>query len=480
MKYVLLTILSVLLVVITACSDFLDENPKDFLSPENLPVTEDDCDLMLNGAISYLRGSNLYERCLMALPGLGGDDVNDCNSSGNYYEMDTYTFLSTQGMIYSVWTGLYDVINETNTMIMKIPQAELDEPVKEKYIAAAKFLRALMYFHLVRIFGHNCILLDKPVDDFAVALELEPASIEQVYELIKEDIDYAVGDGSYDGHRLPINDWPVGHPTYGAAKTLQAKIYLTMAGYPLKKSECWSTARDASYEVMNMPRYELWNDVKTMWLIGNEHVPEFIYSIENHLPDYGSMWPVQTRVDGWRMFVGNDDYYKAYFEENDLRREAYHILEWDGKPYSTFRGKCPYIGKWVDIGREKLSDYSNRTNSNFPVFRISEVYLMFAEAENELSGPTSGAYNALNATRTRAGLEPLSGLTKEQFKNELIRERARELTFEIKRRYDLHRWELLEEVLSADPKASTNFKMAEHEYYPVPEREVALNPNLGN
>ncbi len=475
----ILLVITVLFTAFTSCQDILEENPKDFLSPDNLPVTEADCDLMLNGAISYQRSADLYDRYLIFLAGVSADDIDVRYTSGDRYEIDRYSYLSTNQAIYKVWKSAYKIINESNIMIARISKTDLNDGVKEKYVASAKFMRSFWYFHLVRLFGDNCILLDKPVVDFNAALELQPSSIEEVYQLIKEDIDYAVGAGSYDGHRLPTEDWPAaGRPTYGAAKALQAKIYMTMAGYPLNQTDKWDIARNASLEVINMSRYEL-TDLNTMWFLENESNSEFIYSVQNKLPDYGSMLSVQTRPDGWKIFIGSEYYYNMYFENGDLRKEAYHILEWGGKPYTTFIGAAPYIGKWKDIGREKISDFSKRSDSNFPVFRISEAYLIFAEAENEINGPTQDALDAINKIRLRAGLALLSGLSKDQFKDELIRERARELTFEIKRRYDLHRWGMLDQVLSADPHASTNWNMALHEYYPAPERDVLLNPNLG-
>lgn len=481
MKTRILFITIILLNVLSGCNDFLDENPKDFLSPKNLPITAEDCDLMLNGAISYQRSQDLYERYLVFLAGISADDMDVRYSSGDRYEIDHYTYLSTNQAIYKAWRSAYGIVNECNTMISKIPTTQLNDNIKEKYLASAHFLRALWYFHLVRLWGNHCILIEQPIENFNEALSMEPASIESIYALIKSDIDYAVGNAPNGQPRLPIEEWPApGRPTYGAAKTLQAKIYMTMAGYPLQETDKWKTAREAALEVMKMPRYELATDLNEMWLIANENSPEFIYSIQNQLPDYGSMLSVQTRPDGWKIYIGSEHYFNTFFEEGDLRREAYHILEWKGKPYTTFSGSAPYIGKWKDIGRENLNDYSKRTDSNFPVFRISEVYLMFAEAENEVNGPTQEAHDALNATRIRAGLAPLSGLSKEEFKQELIKERARELCFEIKRRYDLHRWGMLDQVLSTDPHASTGWNMNKHEYFPAPERDVLLNPNLGN
>ena len=79
------------------------------------------------------------------------------------------------------------------------------------------------------------------------------------------------------------------------------------------------------------------------------------------------------------------------------------------------------------------------TNDNWPIIRYSDVLLMLAESINETSGPNTETYDYINAVRTRAKLAPLSGLTKDQFREAVLKERRIELAFENHRWFDLKR-----------------------------------------
>ena len=148
----------------------------------------------------------------------------------------------------------------------------------------------------------------------------------------------------------------------------------------------------------------------------------------------------------------------------------------------------------------------NFTSINFPVLRYADILLMYAEAENELNGPTATAINALDYVRTRAGVElisiakPYVVSSKLQFFRELVDERARELCFEGLRKTDLIRWGLLEEKMdkleqsilfsddykpnNADHQAflrsSINFKSNPEKFMslPYPFQELTINQSL--
>lgn len=484
MKYrVILYIFSLL--ICFSCDDFLEENPEDFLSPENMPQTEDDCELMLNGVVGRLvetssngLASYLYDWQLLKLAELSVDEMIETGSSGADYQLDSYTYMSDNKHIYGTWAQLYRIINDANTMITKIPDADLDDAVIEKYVAAAKFLRALSYYHLVNLYGDNAILIEEPVSDFSEVLSVSSSTVAEIYSLIESDAEYAVGQNTEGENRLPTDEWDeAGRPTYGAAKALQASVCLSMAGYPLYMGDdYWTKARDAASVVMGISNYSLHEDVETLFSMDNDNGPEFIFSAQYYLPNYGSMMAAQTRPDAWKSVKASEDFLNT-FSANDLRRSNYLIIEWNGNPYTSLSGKVPYVGKWKDIGRDVLSDYNKRTALNNPIFRMSEMYLIYAEAENELNGPTN-AYDELNAIRTRAGLEAISGLTQDEFRDSLKMERHHELCFEYKRRYDLIRWDDFEEAMENDPEVSSEFNVEEHRYYPVPNHEVLLNESL--
>ncbi len=135
----------------------------------------------------------------------------------------------------------------------------------------------------------------------------------------------------------------------------------------------------------------------------------------------------------------------------------------------------------------------NYTPINFPILRYSDVLLMIAEADNELTAsPSQLAYDCINAVRTRAGIGELYGLNKEQFRDAIKKERAMELCFEGSRRWDLIRWgdfyKNMTEMVNYVQKAGWNanyayaanyYKVSEYyNYFPIPEAEMAINPYI--
>jgi starch-binding outer membrane protein, SusD/RagB family len=134
----------------------------------------------------------------------------------------------------------------------------------------------------------------------------------------------------------------------------------------------------------------------------------------------------------------------------------------------------------------------NYTPINFPILRYSDVLLMIAEADNELTAvPSDLAYECIDAVRARAGITPLagSGLTKEQFRNAIKKERAMELCFEALRRWDLIRWGDFHLTMNAMQGyvqqdgwggafkyAADYYRIADsYNYFPIPEIEMSVN-----
>lgn len=131
----------------------------------------------------------------------------------------------------------------------------------------------------------------------------------------------------------------------------------------------------------------------------------------------------------------------------------------------------------------------NYTCINFPILRYSDVLLMLAEAENEVNGPTTLAFECLNKVRTRANIKELSGIGKDDFRDAIKKERAMELCFETLRRWDLIRWgdfyksmnDMVDYVnqpewASSYAYAANYYKVSEaYNYFPIPDWEMSTN-----
>lgn len=171
--------------------------------------------------------------------------------------------------------------------------------------------------------------------------------------------------------------------------------------------------------------------------------------------------------DGDEPLTGDYDY-KSYFTKNIAR------------PCAKFR-------------REYEADKKDKNNTaiNFPILRYSDVLLMVAEAENELNGATDVAYSYLNQVRERAGASDApAGLSKDDFRQMVKDERARELCFEYTRHFDLIRWGEFETNMQSLVNAAraggewnqgptnvyTYFQVSStYNYFPIPDAELAVN-----
>jgi len=130
-------------------------------------------------------------------------------------------------------------------------------------------------------------------------------------------------------------------------------------------------------------------------------------------------------------------------------------------------------------------DYATRSEHDWILLRYAEVLLNYAEATNEISGPTAEVYNAVNTVRGRTGIDmpPLpDGLTKDEMRDRIWNERRVEFAMEGLRYSDIRRWKLAETYINTlvEPNSGTPrvFNPAKHYLWPFPESEMDVNPNL--
>jgi hypothetical protein len=230
-----------------------------------------------------------------------------------------------------------------------------------------------------------------------------------------------------------------------------------------------------------------------------------------------------TRTDGNRTFgrignkIGNINLSTQYgygfaaptlilydlYSDADIRRDISicpYKIDVDGVTKVQISGKAKrncgkFRREWEDL--RGFDPDKNYTAINWPILRYSDVLLMFAESENEVNGPTDAAYSAINKVRVRAGIEPLSDIDQEAFRLEIRNERAKELCFEALRKFDLVRWGIYVDALTKDlkdamenkkwdtgnyqrqnPKALTVNTESKHQFWPIPEKELAVNGEL--
>ncbi len=466
--------------------EFLEETPLSLLAPPSFPSSAADADLILGGISNTLESQDFANRSLYMVAEIPADETVTRYTSGDRFEMDQFNFTLTNAYIDKTYKSCFKVINQANLLIKYLP---VDQPWATKYIAAAKFYRAWMYSYLVRLYGPSIILTEPTevigsTDDIVRAPELE------VFNFIVSDLQAAEVDLplSWTGNAAQTDD---GRPSKGAAKMLLAKMYITMAGFPVNDASKWALAKAKAQEVINLGPYSLQPGYANNFLIKNENNPEHILSFQ--FTEMDGIMTVQCRPTGggvnpagFYLWQAQPSFMSLY-PSGDERLAGNYLLKLENVNYTSFSAnsaypKTPAMAKFQDFGRPNFGDNNRRTGLNIPVFRIAEAYLIVAEAENEVNGPTGVAYDAINKLRVRAKAPNVTaGLSKDLFRKAVQTEWSLECAFEMKRRFNLLRWGTMDAVLGADERAKSNY-MPYKKYLPIPQSEFdkGLNPKLQN
>lgn len=483
---------------LTSCEDFLTEKPADFFTPANFPSTESDLKIALGGIDNwYTGGANqaYYIRGWPMLTEVPSDQtilIN--NTTDSKYEQDVYTYNSNNEWLFRVWAQIYGAIGQANLLIERIPaMSTVPQDVKDRYLGAAKFHRALNHFNAVRVWG-EVPLMTAPITDFSGANDVVRKPIAEVYGAIAADLVDAV-------KLLPVK-WPDsatpddGRPTRGAAGTMLADVYANMSGEPLKAGK-WSEAAAAAQAVISSNAYSLLPDFAQLWQVKNKNGPEHVYSIQFE-GLIRNLFTTQSRPSGIGAESGSNywcssaEFMDTYLTA-DLRKKPTFLtsvtvgattfnyqtvgsVRGFGDKSPRFPRPLPYYGKFYDNGGQSITLNAGRSNLNWPVYRYAETLLLHAEAENEARGP-AGAYASINAVRARAGLPALSGLTQAQFRDAVQQERSWELAFESKRLFDLKRWGQYQAVIGNDPVSKIGWKPT-NIWAAIPQREIDINKGI--
>lgn len=493
--------LAIVLASLSACVK-LDESPKSFISPEQFYKTAGDALSAVN-AIYYPMVDNstgaqpIYNRLFYTGLDFLTDDLDAGPGSPNaeVRALAKLTHASTNLRIQQIWTEHYEGINKANIALERIPAIEMDGKLKNRLLGEARFLRGFYYFNLVRLYGDVPLLLKDQTQLSLAELQVARTPKEQVFLQIINDLEAAASlfkSGSTG---------EAGRATEGAAVSLLSKVYLTRRD--------WANAVKYADAVIAGPYgYALFDDYAQVFLPAYKNGKEHIFSAQikgstistGHLitsSDIRSGVPGLKGSYGNQLAfytVGNDNFFSLYkiYSARDKRKRVsfvtYYISPTDGKKYATINvpgDSVPFINKNWD------PNYASTGNSdaNMNILRFAEIILIDAEAENELNGPTTKAYSAINRIRKRAGLADLTaGLTKDQFRDSVYLDRRLELVGECQRYFDLIR-QTGTEVTGVGPEGKgillkslklvgkTNVA-ARHYLYAIPQGEIDRNPKL--
>ena len=408
----------------------LDQYPYSEVASDEYVTDDNSVNDLVMGCYNGLHDVMYYEWAMTELRSDNARMYNN-NSSSNttklIEQLDQSVINTEHEWVESYWKACYALITRTNNVLASV-QVVKNEANKKMYEGEARFLRALEYFNLVRLWGPVFIVTSKTPSD--VARNMQRSSVSDVYALIEGDLETIV-----DQQLLPAKqtDALLGRADMNAAKALLAKVYAThYAVGDEKYQQALNLCKDVlgSETVGNPQTAADLVPYSSVFDINNEMNKEIIFAVRYLSGNIGLGSPFGNLFapinNGANVIVGtanwfnspSDNLINAYIMEGDETRRNVNIAQ---KYYNAT------TGQWVEA--TYCCKYTNPVTTNFdgesdwPIIRVGDIALLYAELLNETAGPSTEALKYVNMIRER-GVEALVDARKVANKIESEREKA--------------------------------------------------------
>lgn len=525
-------LVAVLTLGLTSCDDYLNTEPIDKISIKQYYTDEKGLTSGLVGVYDVLGSASLYGNNMFVSYNACTDEGYYGRSviSGDLPNLAVNNIDPTNTEIANLWYACYVGLNRANDLIANIDLPTMDETKRQVILGEALFLRGYFHFLLVTNFGNVPMKLEPTTTPNDVYVSATPIS--EIYAQILKDMTAAeskVNTSTAIGYSSRVSKTVV--------QGILARVCLQMAGYPLNDTSKYSEALSWAKKVKDSGEHALRTTYNTA-LTTTAYSQIFIDHAQDKYDVKESMWEIEFKGDGsdgysetgrlgntngitftgatltptigysYGFIKGTARLYKAY-KAADKRRD------WVLSPfkYNNTTGVKTTNTSTTGYGRDcakwrrefELSTNKNKNNTaiNFPVLRYADVLLMFAEAENQVNGPTPAAIEAVNQVRRRGFGLPITTASsssdlvaadfssKTAFQLAIENERMLELCFEGTRHMDLIRWgKYVSTMNSIGLEIETNGAAeaygklggknvtSRNLLYPIPIRELSVNKKL--
>ena len=461
-----------LLIVFWSCEGVLDKEPLGRLDADSFFKTADDAIQVLNAAYQPLMFNNENNNFFWVFGTVASDNAiaGGDGSRAGIVAIDFFQQTPRTQELNDYWKLNYKGIIQCNIVIENTPNIDADANLKQQIIGEALFLRAYYHFGLAQVFGAVPLITEiQPPDEVRVPRN----TLNEIFTQIIEDCEEA-------SQKLPLqfNGPNTGRATRGAALALMAKAYLYL--------QDWQNVVRVVQQIKALGIYSLVPDYRDNFRKETQNNSESVWEIQHTNLELGvgnnlnQWWASKKVTDGYGFAEVTRDFVDA-FEPGDPRLSftvAQHNEEYFGVVYkASFSTTAASPRKYL----QAIDEVSQKSDGdiNYTAIRYAEVLLWEAEALAEL-GRLTEAHVPLEEVRARARAQatnPQSALPVITSQNQaelidLIRhERRVELGFEMHRFFDLVRWGIAGQVLE-------HFQPGKHEYFPIPQTEIDLNPML--
>jgi len=484
------------ILVLGSCKKFLEEKPTNFLSPGFTVTNTKEARALANGAYQKMQGllngqpSSYGGNTWNLMEFMTGKANSDLGQTG-FVNFQNLTYNTTSFYVDTWWQQMYMGIGDCNLALENLANVStgvLSDSVKKNMLAEVHTMRALYYFFLVRMYGALPKVTSVPKD---LNLKIPRTAAKVIYDsIIIPDLLTA------EASTLPWQDH-TGLISMGAVESILADVYLTYAGNPIKGGDqYYAESAKRSKAVIDQGGYTLFTNYTDMIKPSNKNSQEFILQVQyaaaanstnpltpltipnysgisKYSDEYGSVFPTEQFISS---FVPTD----KRIQERQFFYTSYPSIK-TGVPV-IFNGHH-YIYKWFD---STAVTSTAKSDLNYTVYRLADVYLLYAEASNRAEGsPNANAVSYVNLIRARAGLAPIGALSQSDFEHEVWLERYYELCFENKMWFDMVRtlkvhndvtgnWDDFVGHKTVWNATFTNSQLL----FPLPKQETDVNPNI--
>lgn len=466
-------IVSGMIILLAGCEDFLQKEPVLQQTSELTLSTFDGLDKATAGAYTLLYGVDWYGGYYVLSSDMrGGNGKLKPQDAG--YQFDAYIWNYSESNTEMLWSSAYTAIARANNVINAVPKFNgSDEEMKalDNFKAECLFIRAIAHFDMVRLYAqpysYNKESLGVPVVTETKIAEPERNTVAEVYEQVVTDLKDA--EELFGDYQRSGGADPKGFASKEAVQALLARVYLYM--------EDWQNAAEYATKVIESGKFDMWSADQYVTVAENEdgawgrntEGSEVIFAVYSALGNSGYPGqegiPYMTNPKHHGDVVASNDLLNLY-EEGDVRRDLF---------YTDPQGRAIFEGIWWT--NKYPSKTGDGSTNNTPVLRLSEMYLIRAEALHQgasISG--TSALADFNTVRTNRGLP---ARTQSILLSDISDERRRELCFEGHNVFDLARRK--ENLVRNDFVAETNqnIDFPDNKWaLPIPKAEFDGNENM--
>ena len=489
------------LALLSACEDWLEIEPKDRFGDTTVWGSEENADMFLNDIYNQLPHLNNETQNLDQY-----SDNSYVGAEWMNARTTIYTgALSPTSWIPGPWDmwkwgrqnnddakGQYERIRSCNLFITKVTESDFSADYKKERLAEARFLRAWFYHYLWMAYGGVPIITEVLDNNVSTDIFYPRETAQKTFEFIDKELDEIKDD------LLPRRSGSdLGRASKGAILTLKGWVALFHASElrnPGKDKKRWEAAAATLKDVIDLQVYHLQPTILDLWTEATNNNDEVIFDfqmskqnggrreglfgpvfVKGVQSSWGNMQPTQELVDDYCMANGLPitDPASGYNKNNPYKNREKRFYQsilydgsmWQGEEIITRVG----VGSPNEIDTSSDSDvtntgyYTRKTidesvngadnlqmsngMANYIFFRYADVLLMYAEASLE-AGDKPTAIEYLDMVRTRGDNMPSigdtypQGITENQLREIIRRDRRIELAFEDKRWWDILRWKI--------------------------------------